>query len=161
MTENELKLLAQLLAGNLSSNKITIEEAFNNYLKYATVRCRPDTIAFYLKLWKVLVQFYNQYDIKFINDIDNNIMINLQYWLKASGYSNNSINKFTDTLKMVIKYNYENGFINEFKIATFKKLKKDFAETILIVHLLASPPISTGTPYKQYAQITRINFNLD
>lgn len=59
-------------------------------------------------------------------------MIQMQLHFKRQKYSNNTINKFTEMVKMVYQFNAVNNFIDGNPIRDLKKLKKEIVETIII-----------------------------
>lgn len=56
----------------------------------------------------------------------------MQLHFKRQKYSNNTINKFTEMVKMVYQFNAVNNFIDGNPIRDLKKLKKEIVETIII-----------------------------
>ena len=57
-------------------------------------------------------------------------MIQMQLHFKRQKYSNNTINKFTEMVKMVYQFNAVNNFIDGNPIRDLKKLKKEIKKNI-------------------------------
>lgn len=131
MTEKQLQQLADLLRGE-SSKKLALCDAWNNFISTSVLNCRPDTISYYKHQWNYATTFFKMNNIVYLNEISNNTLTSLQIHFKNKGYSNSSINKFTDIIKIVYKFNYDHDFISSNPIRDFKKLKSDTPETITI-----------------------------
>lgn len=131
MTDKEIKNLIKLLA-NHKDQKLSLTKAFENFIDFSNANCREQTILYYQKQWKYASSFFDEINIQFLDDIDLNIMIQMQLHFKRKGYSNNSINKFTEIIKMIYQFNAINNFIDGNPIRDLKKLKKDTEETIII-----------------------------
>lgn len=131
MTDKEIKNLIKLLA-NHKDQKLSLTKAFENFIDFSNANCREQTILYYQKQWKYASSFFDEINIQFLDDIDLNIMIQMQLHFKRQKYSNNTINKFTEMVKMVYQFNAVNNFIDGNPIRDLKKLKKEIVETIII-----------------------------
>ena len=131
MTDKEIKNLIKLLAKH-TDQKLSLAQAFNNFVSFSQANCRPQTILYYQKIWKYTMTFFESINIHFLNDIDTNMMIQMQLYFKRQSLSNNTINKFTEIVKMVYQFNAVNDFIDGNPIRDLKKLKKNTVETIII-----------------------------
>lgn len=131
MTDKEIKNLIKLLA-NHKDQKLSLTKAFENFIDFSKANCRPQTIIYYQREWNYALTFFDSINIQFLDDIDLNIMIQMQLHFKRQKYSNNTINKFTEMVKMVYQFNAVNNFIDGNPIRDLKKLKKEIVETIII-----------------------------
>ncbi len=131
MTNNQIKQLAKIFAKQ-TQHKLSLNLAYSNFIELSKANCRPDTIDYYNKQWSYAKSFFNEINVQYLDDVDINIMTQMQLYFRKQDYSNNSINKFTDIVKMVYKFNYDHNFIDENPIRDLKKLKKVNIETITI-----------------------------
>lgn len=131
MTDKEIKNLIKLLA-NHKDQKLSLAKAFENFIDFSKANCRSQTIIYYQREWNYALTFFDSINIQFLDDIDLNIMIQMQLHFKRQKYSNNTINKFTEMVKMVYQFNAVNNFIDGNPIRDLKKLKKEIVETIII-----------------------------
>lgn len=131
MTNKELQQLAKLLQGE-NIDRLLVTQAWDNFIKVKPLRVRSKTIDYYKHQWDYATDFLTSIDIIYMKDITINVLEQLQMYYKKKGYSNSSINKFTDIIKIVYKFNFIHNFISDYPIRDFKKLKQDTPETITI-----------------------------
>ena len=132
MQEQELlNILGSLI--NRTTKSISMLKAFNNMITYLTTRTRPATIEYYQKNFKIIYNWLNSNNYLSTSDITNQVLNEYVNYLKIErNYKNNSINKHIEIIKHIMKFNYENEFINTNPIHNFKKLKSDTVETKFI-----------------------------
>ena len=131
MTDKDLIKLANILKGENIDN-LLITDAWNNYISAAPLTCREETIKYYKHEWSYAFKYITSRKLVFLREIDINFLTQLQVHYKNLGYSNTSINKFTDIIKIVYRFNFIHGFISSDPIRDIKKLKEQTPETITI-----------------------------
>lgn len=131
MTDKDLIKLANILKGENIDN-LLITDAWNNYISAAPLTCREETIKYYKHEWSYAFKYITSRKLVFLREIDINFLTQLQVHYKNLGYSNTSINKFTDIIKIVYRFNFVHGFISSDPIRDIKKLKEQTPETITI-----------------------------
>lgn len=131
MDDSDLFKLAEILKGEHKDN-LLITEAWNNYITTAPLRCREETIKYYKHQWDYAFKYITLKKITYLREINIQFLSQLQMYYKNQGYSNTSINKFTDIIKLVYRFNFINGYISSDPIRDIKKLKEQTPETITI-----------------------------
>lgn len=91
---------------------LNINEGFTLWLNRVKAQQRKDTYFYYVKIFKHLSSFFEIYNIKSFHDLNNNIIYQLIAFFKAKKLSNNTINKYLQALKSVIKFLDESDIIN-------------------------------------------------
>lgn len=131
MKQSEIKKL--VLALTQAEKKITLKNAFDNFIEYSSANVREATIRYYNKQWYYCMRFFEEERVlTYLNDIDTTILTQMELYYKKLNYSNSSINKFIEMIKMVYSFCHSHGFIDDNPIRDFKKLKKDTPETQII-----------------------------
>ena len=123
-----LNALASLINTTASNKGIDISLAYQNFYNYSKLNCRPATLSFYDKSFKVLKRSLTTLGIFYTSEVTKASYRQLEAILRNEGYKNSSINKFTDLLKMIFKVNNELEYINYNPIASIKKLKENIPE---------------------------------
>lgn len=131
LTQQQIQNL--VLALTQTEKKITLKNAFENFIEYSTANVREETIHYYNKQWKYCMRFFQEERvITYLNDITPTVLTQMELFYKKLNYSNSSINKFIEMIKMVYSFCHSHGFIDSNPIRDFKKLKKDTPETQII-----------------------------
>lgn len=127
-----LNTLASLINNNADSKGISMDFAFQNFYEYSKLNCRTATLSFYAKQYKTLSKALANLNISCTNDVTKITYKQIESFLKASGYSNSSINKCTDLLKMIFKTNNILEYIHHNPLIGMKKLKEDDPEIKIV-----------------------------
>ncbi|MDE7095480.1 MAG: site-specific integrase [Anaeroplasmataceae bacterium] len=133
MNDNEVLTALASLINNASNNKgISFDLAFNNFYSYSKLNCRPATLEYYNKIYRILQRTLDQLGITNTNQITKASYKVLETTFRSHGYKNSSINKFTDLLKMIFKVNNELEYIHYNPVANIKKLRENPPEIEII-----------------------------
>ncbi|MDE7101091.1 MAG: site-specific integrase [Anaeroplasmataceae bacterium] len=127
-----LNTLASLISNAGSNNGISIDFAFQNFYNYSKLNCRTATLNFYIKEYKTLSKALGYLNISSTSEVTKVTYKQIESFLKASGYSNSTINKCTDLLKMIFKTNNILEYINHNPIIGMKKLKEEDPEIKIV-----------------------------
>lgn len=126
---NQQQIIELLKNLTLEKPRITITYCFENFIEHSKLRAREQTIIYYLKTFKVLKETFKNYDIVFIDQLDTSTFEKILGHLKQmKNYSNNTLNKFIDLIKMIIRHNVDREIIAYNKLLNLKKLPKDVAK---------------------------------
>ncbi len=127
-----LNALASLINTTATNKGIDMNLAFQNFYNYSKLNCRPATLNYYEKNFKVLKRTLDALGVIYTGDVTKANYRQLESILRTEGYKNSSINKYTDLLKMIFRVNNELEYINYNPIANIKKLKEDIPEIQII-----------------------------
>lgn len=119
-----LNCLATLIKNADNQNNLSMDTAFKVFIEYSKVRCRPDTILFYSKVFATLKKGLDQLNIESTKQITKANYARLINVFSYMGYSNATINKLTDLLKRIMKVCCDLEYISSNPIAGIKKLKE-------------------------------------
>lgn len=123
---NQQQIIELLKNLTLEKPRITINYCFENFIEHSKLRAREQTIIYYKKTFKVLKETFKNYDIVFIDQLDTSTFEKILGHLKQmKNYSNNTLNKFIDLIKMIIRLNVDREIIAYNKLLNLKKLPKD------------------------------------
>lgn len=132
MNTNEiLNEFAKLITN--ANRKLLLDTAYSNMFEFSKINCRPDTLDYYAKCYKVIKEWYYSNNIIYVEDINkNNLNQFINYLKNIKGYKNNTCNKHIEVIKHITKYNYDNELSSANHISNYKKLKRDDVETSII-----------------------------
>ena len=105
--------------------KLTIGDAYDNFINHAKINCREETIKFYNAKFSRIYKYFINNDIKYVDDINKRELTKFVAFLKSNNLKNSSVNKYVELIKSVVKYNFDNDFCMNNNILGFKKLKED------------------------------------
>lgn len=111
---------------------ITFEYAFEQFLEFSKTKCREQTIAFYSRMIKPVLQFFYKNNVVYTNEVTKVVLNNFIIYQKNQKHNNTTINHYIDLIKMTMRFCYDNEIIDSNPIGNFKKLPKEIVDIKII-----------------------------